>query len=104
MMKQSQIIIDYENWVERMEAKHQLASANISDEIRRYLNRVDKMIRKDVKSLTDVPTLPPGCRCKKLNGRYIPQSCHVLNGRKPTCKDLILPEPNSKQEIPQFEI
>lgn len=103
-MKISQLIIDYENWVERMKAKHQLALANISDKIRRYLNRVDKMIRKDVKSLTDVPTLPPGCRCRKLKGRYIPQSCHVLNGRKPSCEDLIIPEGDEEVEIPQFII
>lgn len=46
MKQEVQIIIDFEKWLERMEVKHQLASANISDEIRRYLNRVDRMIRK----------------------------------------------------------
>ena len=59
---------------------------------------------KTSKPITGTPQLPPGCRCKKLNGRYIPQSCHVLNGRKPTCKDLIFPEGDEEVEIPQFEI
>lgn len=27
-------------------------------------------------------------RCKKLGGREVPRSCHVLNKRKDYCKDL----------------
>lgn len=29
-------------------------------------------------------------RCKKLGGREVPRSCHVLNGRKNYCKDLFV--------------
>jgi len=29
-------------------------------------------------------------RCKKLGGREVPRSCHVLNGRKNYCKDLFI--------------
>ena len=29
-------------------------------------------------------------RCKKLGGREVPCSCHVLNGRKDYCKDLFI--------------
>ena len=29
-------------------------------------------------------------RCKKLGGREVPRSCHVLNGRKDYCKDLFV--------------
>ena len=29
-------------------------------------------------------------RCRKLGGREIPRSCHVLNGRKDYCKDLFV--------------
>lgn len=55
-------------------------------------------LSKGVKSITEVPNLPTGCRCRKLNGWYVPQSCRVLNGRKKTCKDLILPEESNEQD------
>lgn len=29
-------------------------------------------------------------RCKKLGGREVPHSCHVLNGRKDYCKDFFV--------------
>ena len=29
-------------------------------------------------------------RCKKLEGREVPHSCHVLNERKDDCKDLFV--------------
>ena len=29
-------------------------------------------------------------RCKKLGGREVPRSCHVLNGRKDGCKDSLV--------------
>ena len=29
-------------------------------------------------------------RCKKLEGRKVPCSCHVLNERKSYCKDLLI--------------
>ena len=59
---------------------------------------------KYTQQVTEAQKLPPGCRCKKLNGKYIPQSCHVLNGRKQTCKDLIIPEGNEQAEIQLFDI
>ena len=27
-------------------------------------------------------------RCKKLGGKEVPRTCHVLNGRKNYCEDL----------------
>lgn len=56
-----------------------------------------------MKTSAEAPQLPPGCRCRKLKGNYIPQSCHVINGRKQTCKDLIFPETDI-EEISQVEI
>lgn len=41
-------------------------------------------------------------RCKRLGGREVPKSCHVLNGRKEFCKELFFTD--EKQEIPQFMI
>ena len=34
-------------------------------------------------------------RCKKLGGREVPHSCHVLNGRKDNCKDLFVTDEKS---------
>ena len=36
-------------------------------------------------------------RCKKLGGRKVPRSCHVLNGRKDNCESLF--ETDEKEEI-----
>ena len=42
-------------------------------------------------------------RCKKLGGRKVPQSCHVLNGRKDYCDSLF--ETDEKEElIKDFEL
>lgn len=40
-------------------------------------------------------------RCKKLGGKTVPQSCHVLNGRKDSCESLF--ETDEKEEILNFE-
>ena len=42
-------------------------------------------------------------RCKKLGGREVPKSCHVLNGRKESCKDLFFDE-REKKPIQKFVI
>lgn len=42
-------------------------------------------------------------RCGKLGGREVPKSCHVLNGRKEFCKDLMCDE-QEKRPLPYFEL
>ena len=46
-------------------------------------------------------------RCKKLGGREVPRSCHVLNGRKDYCKDLFVTDETkelTKADIEKFEL
>ena len=41
-------------------------------------------------------------RCKKLNGKKVPRSCHFLNGRKEHCDDFF--ETDEQEEIKMFEL
>ena len=34
-------------------------------------------------------------RCKKLGGKEVPRSCHILNKRKDYCKDLFITDEES---------
>ena len=51
------VILDYEHWVSEMEKKHKTVSANIYTHIMRYLNRMDRHIRQDIKSIENSPVL-----------------------------------------------
>lgn len=40
-------------------------------------------------------------RCKKLGGRKVPQSCHVLNGRKDYCESLFATDEQEETKLSQ---
>lgn len=44
-------------------------------------------------------------RCKNLGGKLVPKSCHVINGRKEKCENMMvveLDEESSKKKIEEF--
>lgn len=49
------VIQDFEHWVGEMEEKHETVSANIYTHIMRYLNRMDRKIKRDVKRVMAEP-------------------------------------------------
>lgn len=51
------VIQDFEHWVSQMEKKHKTVSANIYTHIMRYLNRMDRQIKKDIKKVMSEPTV-----------------------------------------------
>ena len=49
------VILDFEDWVSEMEKKHKTVSANIYNHIMRYLNRIDRQLKRDLKKIEEGP-------------------------------------------------
>ena len=56
LTKEEQTLIDdSERWVRKMEDKHEVVSADIYVDIMRYLNRLDRQIKRDVEKVMSMP-------------------------------------------------
>lgn len=64
------VIQDFEHWVSEMEEKHETVSANIYTHIMRYLNRMDRQIRRDVREVMSGPMVEVPEKYKTPDGLW----------------------------------